>query len=509
MHFSIAQDFDYNVSNWVVGTVVDCTALSVAMEGLGGFPSRIYVREEMKKTWSILVPGIIERKKKWAIVGSPGVGKSILTVLICCHLAKDFNRSVFLARKLKGEEDNPTGEAGVFMYPGGKAVGHRGPLDFRKIYTSNYDSYSESRRLVVLDGWAQSELKTGDVASLFGGFDLLATSTQYIPKGQDNHYLVALPSWNDGDLKELWKVFGREVDDAAFDLQLYYSGGSARELGRPIEELKDRINIAVASVPAITCAALLAGYGGSQGTGFDGLRRCFLTNQDIESYTVTDKWEYTVCSAYALKRLSGKAPFSVYLQSLTIAKNCGQSLYGSMFEALVHQLFQTPNIAVTLHVRPLFAAPSDEFDRISLGKTFSCNCSGKNKSKADEHWSSWVMGMDRASYWQPDYPEFPTIDSVVCLPKEKTIIYLQVTVGKTHGLDFEILTQIHGLVKMSLIDSTTWKFKYIAAGSTPTEAHNLKLTTEKRRNIQLEEVEAFRNSTGVDILTGYVEYQIE
>ena len=367
--FFIAEDFDFNVSNWVVGTVVNCTVLSVAMEGLGGFPKSIYVREEMKKAFSIIVSGIIDRGEKWAFVCSPGVGKSVLTVLICWHLATNFERSVFLARILKGGEANPTGEVAVFMYPGRKAVGHCGPVDFRKIYQSSFDNNSESRRLVVLDGWAQSEL-IGTVGSLFGGFDLLATSTQYIPKGQDRHHLVALPSWNDEDLRELWKVFEREDDDAAFDLQLYYSGGSARELGRPIKELIDRINIAVNSVPNETCEALLGGYGGSQGTGSDGLRRCFLANQDIESYTITGNWEYTVCSAYALKRLSGKAPFSVYLQSLTIAKNCGQSLYCSMFEVFVHKLFQTRNIAVTLHVRPLFATPSDDFDKAAWARPF-------------------------------------------------------------------------------------------------------------------------------------------
>jgi hypothetical protein len=120
VHFPIAQDLDSNVSNWAVGTV-HCAELSVVMQGFGGFPSHIFVREEMKKAWSVIVPGIIERKQTWAFVGSPGVGKSILIVLICCHLAKDINRSVFLARNLKGVEDgNPNGEVALFMYPGGK-----------------------------------------------------------------------------------------------------------------------------------------------------------------------------------------------------------------------------------------------------------------------------------------------------------------------------------------------------------------------------------------------------
>ena len=118
------------------------------------------------------------------------------------------------------------------------------------------------------------------------------------------------------------------------------------------------------------------------------------------------------------------------------------------------------------------------------------------------------MSMDGASYWQPDYPEFPTIDSVVCLPEEKAIIYLQVTVGKTHVLDFKILKQIHRRVKKALIDEKGWNFRYIAVGNTPTEAHNLNLTTEKRTKIHQGNFEAYRKRTGVDILTGYVEYQI-
>jgi hypothetical protein len=97
----------------------------------GKFPKKIYVREELKVVFSILeagiTTGITEDELKWVIVGSPGVGKSVLTVLLCFHLAKEHKQPVFLARQWKGEGGNPAGNVAICIYPGGKAVGYPGP----------------------------------------------------------------------------------------------------------------------------------------------------------------------------------------------------------------------------------------------------------------------------------------------------------------------------------------------------------------------------------------------
>lgn len=142
--------------------------------------------------FSIVLAGITKgeitgKEKMWVIVGSPGVGKSVLTVLLCFHLAKEYKYPVFLGRQLKGdgvEMETPAGrragEVVICIDPGGKAVGYPGPATVRTdlidVYDASHDP-SGIQRLVVLDGWARDEIKE-PLLAVFGGFDLLAASAQ-------------------------------------------------------------------------------------------------------------------------------------------------------------------------------------------------------------------------------------------------------------------------------------------------------------------------------------------
>lgn len=123
---TVPDAFNFNVTSWQPGSIVDCSVLSHALGPFGGFPSTLYVREEMLAVWSIVVNGIAVDKSKWVIFGSPGVGKSMLTVLMCFHLARTCNKPVFLARQLKGEDDAPLrNPVAICFHPGvgGKVVG--------------------------------------------------------------------------------------------------------------------------------------------------------------------------------------------------------------------------------------------------------------------------------------------------------------------------------------------------------------------------------------------------
>ena len=115
--------FTFDIATWNVGTTVDCSELSDAMRSFGQFPSSLLVRNEMKAVWSIVLKGLIEEESQWVIVGSPGIGKSVLTVLLCFHLAKAFNVPVVLARQLKGQGGPQGGQVIICIHPGGEAVG--------------------------------------------------------------------------------------------------------------------------------------------------------------------------------------------------------------------------------------------------------------------------------------------------------------------------------------------------------------------------------------------------
>jgi len=504
---SIPEEFNFNVASWEVGRFIDCSALSEAMRLYGGFPSTIFVREEMKAVWSILIDGIVTQQSKWALIGSPGVGKSILAVLLCFYLARDLGLPVFLARQLKGES-GVRGEVAIRIEPSGQVVAY--PAVFGDIFDIRYpfkvfgrQMEPGQRPIVVLDGWAQAEI-VGTMQGTFGGFDLLATSAQYNPKSQDVHNLILLPAWKDDDLCTLWdRCRPKDVGSPTFEEQLYYSGGSARELLRPIANVRRRIDNTIARLDKATCGGLLSQRGGSSATGIDTLRRCYLATAGPEAYLEPSQRQYVVDSAYALNRFCTTAPLDVYESSLTIAKACGPVHYGLMFEALVHQLFRVPNMCTTFHVQQ--GALADVYESIDLGTDIKAECSGANEAGAMYHLGNLDVGTNQGTYWHPDFPRFSVVDAVFFATASKTVFYMQMTVAKEHEVNCEKLMAIHETAKKALEKSTGtegWTYKYIAITQIFDQAVNLVLKDAGR-------VLSAQSVGEVAISKGYVTYAIK
>ena len=505
-------EFNFDVASWKVGSVVDCSAVSEVMRSYGGFPSTIFVREEMKMVWSIVVDGIITQQSKWVMIGSPGVGKSILTVLLCFHLARDFDRPVFLARQLNGESGIMKGEVAICIEPAGKVLAYPSrssdTVDLEDILQEFGRRISTSQRmLLVLDGWAQAEM-VGKMQGGFGGFDLMASSAQYIPTSRDLHRPVLLPAWNDEDLRSLWELYGpKSAGSPTFKEQLYYSGGSARDLLRPIDDIRSRVDSAIIRLDKNTCEGLLTQLGGSSAIGIDTLRRCYLTNTGPKAYLQPSQRQYVVDSAYALNRLSIKVPLEVYESSLTIAMGCGPAHYGLMFEALVHQLFHVPNMCVTFQVQPYSRSDTmtDAYESIALGTNMRTECSGTNKAEAMDCFGNLKLDMKRGTYWHPNSPTFSVVDAVVFVTAIKTVFYLQMTVAQEHDVNCEKLMMIHEAAKKTLegtADANGWTFKYVAVTHLQNQAENLVL----KDGGQLLSVQSVGE---VSISKGYVTYAIE
>ena len=516
MQLSILEEFNFNVASWEVGRVVDCSVVSEAMRSYGGFPSTIFVREEMKTLWSILIEGIAEQQSKWVIIGSPGVGKSILTVLLCFYLARDLNLPVFLARQLKGEGGSTGGEVAICLQPGGGVMAYPATPDddvdlrcVRREFGRSMRLLNSSQRLVVvLDGWAQAEM-VGAMQGGFGGFDLLATSAQYKPKSQDTHCPVLLPAWNDNDLVSLWELCGPKGEGApSFKEQLYYSGGSARELLRPIGMVRRQIDFTIDNLDEDTNKGVMSRRGGRSATGIDTLRRCYLINATVpDAYLEPSQMQYVVDSAYALNRLSIKAPLEMYESSLTIAMACGPTHYGLMFEALVHQLFRLPNMCVTFHVRPYTkgGALTDAYESIALDTNMRTECSGANETEAMNRLRIQNIGSDGGLYWHPAFPTLSVIDAVLFVLAIKTVFYIQVTVAKEHDLNCEKLMAIHETAKNALEKSTDtkgWTFKYVAITQSRDQAENLVLKDGGR-------ILSVQSVGEITISKGYVTYATE
>jgi hypothetical protein len=292
-----------------------------------------------------------------------------------------------------------------------------------------------------------------------------------------------LPAWLEPDLKSLRNLSEGKVNDKTFEEQYYYSGGSAREFLRPVEDVCNRVNDAVMDISAESCKYILKGYGGSPGAPHDTLRRCYLSDRNPKSYQTSSKWVFAIDSVYALRRLTSLAPLSVFKQSMEVAKaSASTSLYGQMFEVLVHQLFSLPNLSVSFYLRDATDADGGYNESIHL-TNYSVECIGDNFAEAKEHLSSRTMNTAQTTYWHPNYPQFPVIDSIACIPDARTVLYIQLTAGKVKVANQSVLSAIHNLVKGSLEKSVStkgnindWAFRYIAIEPSPAEADDLKLT---------------------------------
>ena len=499
---SIPSTFNFNVTSWRVGDIVDCSALSEVMRPFGGLPPSLFVREEMKAVWSTMCEGIVENRSKWVLVGSPGVGKSVLAVLLSFHLAKSCNKPVFLARQLKGEDDTVQNLVAICIHPGGEAEGFpkdtNTDIELQSVSMAFTRPYN--RTIYVLDGWSQQELAQSPEGRSFGGFNLLATSAQYRLKGQDVRKLIMLPAWSEMDLRSLWDLSRRGLtkkelkrDREIFEEQYYYSGGSAREFMRPTEEAKTRIDLAITEITRESCENLLLGYGGSPGSPHDRIRRSYVdVSQGLKGYTSASAWTYAIDSGYALKRLGGLAPLKVYEQTMAVAKSTpSRAFYGHSFEALVHQVSANLDMNVTLHFRSV-DLPQDTVsgysDELTLGPGSKSECVGANLAEAMAHLGSRVMDLTRTSYWYPNFPTFPALDCILCVPATKTVFYINLTVAKDKAVNMTTLASLHEQVKRSLQNSLNesggqggvgdWTFRFVIMEPSSQEADALKLVAE-------------------------------
>jgi hypothetical protein len=203
--FRLSDYCETDLSTWNAGKVQITPDLHETMKGYGGFPDKVFVRSEMKTLWALLEEGI-KNNDKFVVVGSPGVGKTTLVILLSLHFANKEKRNVFFARKLKDDEERAAAYAVMCLRSDGH---HRGFGNIRHIdvVVSILDAFEKDigskNYLLVIDGWRQEEINASYNA-LFAKFDLLSTSAQYSPKSDESYEVCLLPAWQRDDLKLLY-----------------------------------------------------------------------------------------------------------------------------------------------------------------------------------------------------------------------------------------------------------------------------------------------------------------
>jgi hypothetical protein len=366
--------------------------------------------------------------------------------------------------------------------------------------------------ITVLDGWRKSELD--GVMKPLNNFDLLATSLQFVPKADENVNLILLPAWSAKDLASLWEICPKLEPSKGikeFVDKYYYSGGSARVLLDSLEDIFSLFDPVIKNLSLDQVASILSGNGGSVGVGLDTLMR---------RYIVNGKSVYVIDSAYVLNKLNTILPLAEYVSWLNIARADGGSHYGLCLETLVNKLFRIPNKAVTFHAKRWSSNSSSAEQYVeytSEGVNTAVECKGTSELEALKHLKSRIIDLNKDTYWYPDFARFPNIDSVLILPKIKTVLYLQTTVGQTHTFSAVKMLGVHKLVNASLIRSIGysadgWTFNYIAFAQFQEDAEALQLKNRTKNadgnysvtNLLDDDVVSLKDS--VSMWKGYLSY---
>ena len=126
------------------------------------------------------------------------------------------------------------------------------------------------------------------------------------------------------------------------------------------------------------------------------------------------------------------------------------SLYGWLFEALIHKLASDHVLELTLKCYQAWVPLSSEFivlavdvdsQLIIIDSTCSVVSYGVKKHKCLEYLQ---YNLTDNMYWSPDYALFPSIDAI--LVQGRCVYYLQMTVTPTHTMNWNTIKLVHKAV---------------------------------------------------------------
>ena len=443
------------------------------LKDYGGFPESILVRQEMAILWGVLVEKMITQQLGVAVVGSPGVGKSVLVVLFGLYLAMFRNENVLLLRTVKGVGVGTSALVGIcfrgpnkiVVYPRLYTTAKAAELCY--IFKDECLRDNETYRLVI-DGLNQNELSGTDLKK----FHLLSTSAQYDKKNDDPHELCLLPAWQKADL-ELYasQLIDPVLSVEAFELYYDHSGGNLRDFIRACRDLAGLRNIISSDVLIAprreTVEAIFSDCGASLGAGLDRLQRTYLIDRNnAEQYSKEAVWRKVVDSFVARKQLSLKISLESVKISMQLAESCGVAAwYGWTFEEYVHKMASLRRGVIRMY--PYAVAErvnsGEVVIEVGLNEIKRFECIGKNFESCKE-----FLGRNSAPglYWCPDYAQYPALDAVLFLPSTKTVLYIQTTVSKSHTFSPKLVKKTHDNLSTSVkalgeAEGGVWTYAYV------------------------------------------------
>jgi hypothetical protein len=94
------------------GCTIDTVEEADFFEPFGGYPKQLYVREEFARVFEIITSAVAGTPSggscvpQLGVMGSVGVGKSVLLLSVCLHLWRNGDRCVFIVRRFN-KQDRP------------------------------------------------------------------------------------------------------------------------------------------------------------------------------------------------------------------------------------------------------------------------------------------------------------------------------------------------------------------------------------------------------------------
>jgi hypothetical protein len=259
-----------SMAKWKAGTIHEIPYLSEFMNPFGGVVQKsfIYWRQEDCQVFSMILEDI-QKSKKLILRGSPGIGKSMMLVLVMFYAAVIHQKPILLFRRLGlADQQNCL----LFIEYKNGNLGYFAIQKCKQQKATEIEScLSESRDALwfMLDGFVYENIPDDLMA-----FKMLSTSQQVDLKSQFSTHAtkILLPCWTSEDLFALGTKLGFK------DLQkrYYFSGGSARKFCRDtLQEIKINIDEAVA-VAGTNIDWLFSRTPVKDGKQIDRIRRTFV-----------------------------------------------------------------------------------------------------------------------------------------------------------------------------------------------------------------------------------------
>ena len=409
-------------------------------------------------------------------------------VLFAFYLAHIESKSVIILRKLK--EVGPGAYACIH-------VSKKGSSGSRLVDLAAYPGIQSSllfggsnleETLLFLDGFIQDDIYNVNRHGILGGFNLLATSSQYRIKSDDGHtWGILLPAWRSEDLRlyaERMRTFSSDESELSseefeekFQYAYSYSGGSLREFLRDDKERENSFRIAMNRISADGVHALLSKYGAGSNLQVDTIRKLYVTDpSNVEHYMTVSEYIPTVDSIVALGELRDRFSKEDFQTILTAGQSIGGAFLGLAFEWHIHK---TASCDRGLTVEAWSDIDKSRRVVFKVAGGAAVQWGGTQKDCDDYLKRTWKD--DDSKYWFPKMPNYPNIDAIAKCQRqgdkvEECLVYFQITTAGSHYLSATRLNKLDAIFEGKFKER-----KYIALLPETARIEDFKITGDPDR----------------------------